>query len=109
MKVLFFINRDQNYRYKIQGNPITVNIGNDIYVKVISTIEDNDVKMRLENCYTLPNPTASVDFRYFLLQNGYDITKHFLNTLHLQITTDSYWYWPYICHQNTFTVFSESI
>ncbi|XP_033725598.1 deleted in malignant brain tumors 1 protein-like isoform X2 [Pecten maximus] len=68
MQMAFY--RDQGYQQQMPGNPLTVSIGQDIYVSVTTPLSDYDVKMRVESCYTLPSPTAGDQLKFYLIKNG---------------------------------------
>ncbi|XP_060085476.1 deleted in malignant brain tumors 1 protein-like [Ylistrum balloti] len=70
--------RDSGYQQQMYGNPLTVGIGEDIYVSVTTPLSDYDVKMRVESCYTLPSRGAGNHLKYYLIQNGCnsDVNTH---------------------------------
>ncbi|KAJ8311383.1 LOW QUALITY PROTEIN: hypothetical protein KUTeg_010738 [Tegillarca granosa] len=61
---------DSNFRYQKYGYPLTANIGDNVYVKVFTDIRDYNIKMRLNDCFTRPTPSAPDNLRFFLIRNG---------------------------------------
>jgi hypothetical protein len=45
-------------------------IGDNVYVKVQTHINDDDVKMRLSDCYTKPTESSGDIYVYYLIKNG---------------------------------------
>jgi mRNA-degrading endonuclease HigB of HigAB toxin-antitoxin module len=46
---------DSKYQFELNGNELSYFIGDNIYVKVQTSLYDYDVKMRLSDCYTKPS------------------------------------------------------
>ncbi|KAJ8311396.1 hypothetical protein KUTeg_010751, partial [Tegillarca granosa] len=61
---------DANFNYIKYGNPVTARIGENVYVRVYTDIALDNIKMRLNNCYTKPTPMSSDRLRFYLIRNG---------------------------------------
>jgi hypothetical protein len=61
---------DSKYQFELNGNELSYFIGDNIYVKVQTSLHDYDVKMRLSDCYTKPSRQASDRYIYYLVKNG---------------------------------------
>ena len=61
---------DPNFLYEIRGNPLQVNVGSHVYVKVFSTMSDWTVKMKVHSCYTKPSAYAPDHLKYYIIKNG---------------------------------------
>lgn len=59
-----------------QGNPITANIGDNIYVKVSLNNNDYGTKMRLDTCEAMPEATSTSQSTYVIIKNGW--LAHFI-------------------------------
>lgn len=64
---------DPNFMYHLPGNPLQVNVGDKVYVKVFTTTSDWTVKMRVHTCYTKPSQLSPDHLKYFLIQNGCEV------------------------------------
>ncbi|XP_021358233.1 neurogenic locus notch homolog protein 1-like [Mizuhopecten yessoensis] len=68
--------RDSNYLQHMSDNsimadnPLSADIGKDIYVKLTTSVTETDVKMRVESCYTLPSPGAGDHLKFYLIRNA---------------------------------------
>ncbi|XP_060084161.1 protein eyes shut homolog [Ylistrum balloti] len=56
--------------YVMTNNPLSADIGEDIYVKLATLVSDPDVKMRVDSCYTLPSPGAGENLKLYLIRNA---------------------------------------
>ena len=56
---------------------MSLNIGDDVFVKVRTNTDDTHVKMRLDTCYTKPHPHAEPSLTYSLIKDGYVIITTF--------------------------------
>uniref|UniRef100_K1PRQ0 Deleted in malignant brain tumors 1 protein n=1 Tax=Magallana gigas TaxID=29159 RepID=K1PRQ0_MAGGI len=63
---------DPQYFHEINGNPITANIGENIYVKVSLHNDDFGTKMRLDTCETKPEAVSAPQNTYIIIKNGHD-------------------------------------
>ncbi|XP_069109314.1 LOW QUALITY PROTEIN: CUB and zona pellucida-like domain-containing protein 1 [Argopecten irradians] len=72
--------RDRGFQQQMLGNPLTVSIGQDIFVSVNTPLSDFDVKMKVDSCYTLPSPDAGNQFKFHLIKDGCtsDVNTHVL-------------------------------
>ena len=61
---------DSNFMNEIQGNPLQVRVGSDVYVKVFTTASNGTVKMVLQNCYTQSSFNLGNESKYYLIHNG---------------------------------------
>ena len=61
---------DSKYQHAFSGFPPSYMIGDNIYVKVQSYINDDDAKMRLSECYTKPTESSGDIYLYYLIKNG---------------------------------------
>jgi len=61
---------DSKYQFELNGNELSYFIGDNIYVKVQTSLHDYDVKMRLSDCYTKPSRQASDRYIYYLVKDG---------------------------------------
>ena len=61
---------DSKYRHEFSGFPPSYMIGDNVYVKVQAHINDDDVKMRLSDCYTKPTESSGDIYLYYLIKNG---------------------------------------
>ena len=55
---------------EIQGNPLQVRVGSDVYVKVFTTASNGTVKMVLQNCYTQSSFKLANESKYYLIHDG---------------------------------------
>ncbi|KAL4216375.1 Deleted in malignant brain tumors 1 protein-like [Mactra antiquata] len=62
--------KDPTYFQRLQGNPISLQTGQNVYVQVKMTSDDVNIKMRLDSCYTKPDPNSGPSMTYHLVQNG---------------------------------------
>ncbi|XP_060591027.1 deleted in malignant brain tumors 1 protein-like isoform X2 [Ruditapes philippinarum] len=67
---------DPNFLHQIQGHPLQVSVGSDVYVKVFTETSDWSVKMRVHTCYTKPTPNAQEHMRYYIIKNGCEMDKN---------------------------------
>ena len=63
--------KDVNFMHELPGNPLHVNLGDDIYVKVYTMASDWTTKMRLHTCYTKPNDAAGNNMTYYIIKDGF--------------------------------------
>lgn len=61
---------DPQYFHEINGNPITANIGENIYVKVSLHNDDFGTKIRLDTCETKPEAVSAPQNTYIIIKNG---------------------------------------
>ena len=61
---------DSKYQHEFSGFPPSYMIGDNVYVKVQAHINDDDVKMRLSDCYTKPTESSGDIYLYYLIKNG---------------------------------------
>ena len=66
---------DPNFLNQLQGNPLHVQVGQDVYVKVFSATSDWTVKMRLHTCYMKPDPNAGDHLNFYIIIDGLEILK----------------------------------
>ncbi|XP_069101974.1 uncharacterized protein [Argopecten irradians] len=71
---------DRGFQQQMLGNPLTVSIGQDIFVSVNTPLSDFDVKMKVDSCYTLPTPDAGNQYKFYLIKDGCssDMNTHVL-------------------------------
>ena len=62
--------KDPNFMDQVSGNPIHVQVGDDVYVKVFTTETDWTVKMRLHTCFTKPFENSDENEKYYVIKNG---------------------------------------
>ncbi|XP_053388149.1 deleted in malignant brain tumors 1 protein-like [Mercenaria mercenaria] len=67
-EVKFF--SDGTFFKEIHGNPLSLKTGEDVYVMVKMTSDDVNIKMRVDSCYTKPDPNAGPALTFPLIQNG---------------------------------------
>ena len=61
---------DQHYYQQISGNPISVRIGEDVYVRVTAVSSNDDYKMRIHSCYAVPTSSTPMTQGYTLIKDG---------------------------------------
>nr|XP_022333493.1 deleted in malignant brain tumors 1 protein-like [Crassostrea virginica] len=61
---------DPQYFHEILGNPVTANIGENIYVKVSLNNDDFKTKMRLDTCLAKPEAVSTPQNTYAIIKNG---------------------------------------
>ncbi|XP_061172005.1 deleted in malignant brain tumors 1 protein-like [Saccostrea echinata] len=61
---------DPQYFHEIKGNPISANIGENIFVKVSLNNDDYGTKMRLDTCKTMPEAHSTQRNTYVIIKNG---------------------------------------
>ncbi|KAL4221647.1 Scavenger receptor Cys-rich [Mactra antiquata] len=66
---------DPNYQYKLQY-PLSVTVGQEVYVKVFTNATDWNIRMRVHTCYTKPSEHASDNLKYYLLKNGCEVDSN---------------------------------
>ncbi|XP_053389049.1 deleted in malignant brain tumors 1 protein-like [Mercenaria mercenaria] len=64
---------DQHFQHPIHGGTGIVHVGEDVYVKVSTTIPDWNTKMRLHTCFTRPNNNATSELDVVLINNGCEV------------------------------------
>ena len=62
--------KDASFHEEIPGNPLVVNVGDLVYVKVYTSEPDWTVKMKLHTCFTSPSSQTSDLTRYYLIKEG---------------------------------------
>lgn len=62
--------KDPNFMHQLSGNPIHVQVGDDVYVKVFTPEADWSVKMRLHTCFTKPSQDSDESKNYYVIKNG---------------------------------------
>ncbi|XP_053387839.1 uncharacterized protein LOC123542581 [Mercenaria mercenaria] len=67
---------DQQFQHPINGNIGIVHVGEDVYVKVSTTIPDWNTKMRLHTCFTRPNTNATSEMDVVLINNGCEVDSN---------------------------------
>lgn len=60
--------KDQNFVHRIQGDPLRVPVGDNIYVKVSTSSPDWDTKMRLHTCFTRSSDRRAAE--HVLIRDG---------------------------------------
>lgn len=60
--------KDQNFLQRIQGNPLRITVGDDVYVKVSTSIPDWNTKLRLHTCYARSTDAAATE--HLLISDG---------------------------------------
>ncbi|XP_053406217.1 mucin-3A-like [Mercenaria mercenaria] len=68
--------KDSNFMNQLPGNPIHVSVGDEVYVKVFTTVPDWSVKMRLHTCFTKPNDESSESTKYYVIKDGCEIDSN---------------------------------
>lgn len=68
VNVSFYL--DPNYINQVSGSPLHASVGEHVYVKVFTTTNDWNAKMRVHSCYTKPSLNAPDHTKYYLIQNG---------------------------------------
>lgn len=61
---------DSNFMHQIPNDPLRVNVGSQVYVKVFSTTADWSTYMKVRTCYIKPREDASDHLKYLLIQKG---------------------------------------
>ena len=64
---------DSNYENKIPGNPLHIQVGARVYVKIFTPSSDWRIKMRVHTCYTLPNDASPNNMKLFIIRNGCEV------------------------------------
>ncbi|KAK3599689.1 hypothetical protein CHS0354_037160 [Potamilus streckersoni] len=72
---------DPNFQYEIPGNPLHVNVGTDVYIKVYTVAADWGIKMIVHSCYTKPDLYASDSLKYYIIRDGceMDVNTHYIS------------------------------
>ncbi|XP_052765783.1 CUB and zona pellucida-like domain-containing protein 1 isoform X2 [Mya arenaria] len=66
---------DANFADQIKGNPVEVHTGDNVYVKVFTTIADWSMKLRLHSCFTRQTSSGAAT-NYFLIKDGCEVDKY---------------------------------
>ena len=61
---------DVNFLHRISGNPLMVHLGDNVFVKVFTTLPDWDTKMILDTCYTRPSSVNTTTMDVALIKDG---------------------------------------
>ena len=61
---------DSKYQHEFSGFPPSYMIGDNVFVKVQTHINNDDVKMRLSDCYTKPTESSGDIYLYYLIKYG---------------------------------------
>lgn len=61
--------KDPGYMQQMSGNPIHVNVGDQVYVKVVTKASDWSIKMRMHTCYTKPKESAD-NMIFYIIKDG---------------------------------------
>ncbi|KAL4221645.1 CUB and zona pellucida-like domains 1 [Mactra antiquata] len=73
VNMLFY--SDPNFQHKLRY-PLSVTVGENVYVKVFTNASDWDIRMHVHTCYTLPNIYAADNFKYYLIRNGCEVDSN---------------------------------
>lgn len=68
LDVKFF--SDGTFYKEINGKPLSLKTGEDVYVMVKMTSDDVNIKMRVDSCYAKPDQNAGPSLTFPLIQNG---------------------------------------
>ena len=64
---------DSNFENKIPGNPLHIQVGARVNVKIFTPSSDWRIKMRVHTCYTLPNDASPNSMKLFIIRNGCEV------------------------------------
>ncbi|XP_060570797.1 deleted in malignant brain tumors 1 protein-like [Ruditapes philippinarum] len=67
---------DVNFLHRISGNPLKVVLGENVFVKVYTTLPDWDTKMILDTCYTRPSGTNTSAMDVTLIKQGCEVDRN---------------------------------
>ena len=69
VSIAFF--SDPNFMHELPGNPVHVHVGDQVFVKVFTTMVEWSIKMRLHSCFTQSFLSADESSKYYLIKDGY--------------------------------------
>ncbi|KAL4221648.1 Deleted in malignant brain tumors 1 [Mactra antiquata] len=70
VNMLFY--SDPNFQHKLRY-PLSITVGENVYVKVFTNASDWDIRMRVHTCYTKPSQGASDNLKLYLIRNGCEV------------------------------------
>jgi len=69
VSIAFF--SDPNFMHELPGNPVHLHVGDQVFVKVFTTMVEWSMKMRLHSCFTQSFLSADESSKYYLIKDGY--------------------------------------
>ncbi|XP_060553776.1 protein crumbs-like [Ruditapes philippinarum] len=66
--------KDHTYQQQIHGNPLSVHVGDKVFVKVATSIMDWNTKLRLHTCHAVSSDLSRAD--HMLIRDGCEVDKN---------------------------------